>query len=242
MAQIGDGPLTNTSRGNLKAHAKILEDLSQQCDVIYENHMELLKDAYQADLTSQEYIDAHTGLNEQYQELMDDVDNIRDMVVELLDRTTIETPQKQPPVVATTQSVVTTDDTTPPTVTTAAMTTTTASNTTTTTTCTGTRPKMTASQKPPLPNTQVHLSSRSDSPQRTTGRGLGFSHYPRGLYSGSRYGVSHQAHNVPPNHSPGLGGHGIFRTEGPLGPRSYSTPVTCVSFFSTSWTKTSHEA
>ena len=89
IAQIGDGPLTNTMRGNLQAHSKILEHVSQQCDVIYEKHKELLKGAYQADLTAPEYIEAHTKLDEGCQDLMDDVDNIRDVITELLSRDTV---------------------------------------------------------------------------------------------------------------------------------------------------------
>ena len=88
IAQIGDGPLTNTFRGNLQAHTKILEHLSQQCDVIYEKHKELLKDAYKADLANTEYIESNAKLDEEYQELMDDVDNIRDTIAELLSRET----------------------------------------------------------------------------------------------------------------------------------------------------------
>ena len=163
-------------------------------------HKELLTDAYKADLTSQEYIDTNSGLDEQYQDLMDDIDQIRDIIAVLLDRTTIETPQKQPPVVFTTQPVVTTT-------TTAAVTTNTVTNTTTT----GTRPKTTVSQQnQPLPNPQVHFPGQFSSPPQTTGRGLGFSHNHRGLPAGSRYGVSHSSHIAPPSHSPRLGEYGIF--------------------------------
>ena len=70
----------------MQAHAKILEHVSQQCDVIYEKHKELLKDAYQADLNCAEYIETNNKLDEEYQDLMDDVDNIRDVITELLSR------------------------------------------------------------------------------------------------------------------------------------------------------------
>ena len=166
IAQIGDGPLTNTFRGNLQAHSKILEHVSQQCDVIYEKHKELLKDAYKADLKSAEYIESNTKLDEEYQELMDDIDNIRDTITELLSRETVATPFKLPQVVVTTQSVATTADQSAPIVTTAAITTTTASNTTTTTTSTGTRHRTTASQNtsPPFPlphPTPIQLSAEN---------------------------------------------------------------------------------
>ena len=208
IAQIGDGPLTNTMRGNLQAHSKILEHVSQQCDVIYEKHKELLKDAYHADLTAPEYIEAHTKLDEGYQDLMDDVDNIRDVITELLSRDTVPTPQKPPQVVATTQSIVTTAGFASI-VTTAAITTTTASNTTTTTTSTGTRPKTTASQNTSLLSHSL-LQHRSNSPPRTTGRGLGFGYHSRPILGGSRYGASHQPDHVSPHHSPGHGGYGVF--------------------------------
>ena len=140
---------------------------------------------------------------------MDDVDNIRDVITELVSRDTVPTPQKPPQVAATTQSVVTTADQSVPIVTTAAITTTTASNTTTTTTSTGTRPRTTASQNTSLLS-HSQTQHRSNSPPRTTGRGLGFGYQSRPLLGGSRYGASHHTDHVSPHHSPGHGGYGIF--------------------------------